>query len=213
MKKAFTLVELLTVLAILALLMAILFPVFSSSRKTSYKATCQGNLRTVGQTVRLYVDDYDGNWPDTDVWYGWNRADTAYPKSARGSFPRLAGCPSVTVPEDRKAEIGSRGYIVGYAYNIDIGEKTDAKFIYPATTVTFMDAELDAYSALGPDPHSTANPYPYNVERGFERHNGGGNYLFFDGHVQWLHKEQVLPWKEGNDGTQPSFALTVKKTK
>ncbi|MBC8134333.1 MAG: prepilin-type N-terminal cleavage/methylation domain-containing protein [Fibrella sp.] len=212
MKKAFTLVELLSVLAILALLMAILFPVLSNSRKSSYKATCQANLHTVGQTVRLYVDDYDGNWPDSQVWSTWNRADTAFPKSSRGTFPRLMGCPSVTVPADRKDFIEGRGDIAGYTSNANISERTDDKFIYPATTVTFLDAALDVIRAYGPDPYidTTWNPYPYNVEKGYERHNGGANYLFFDGHVKWLHKEQVSPTDRGNDGTKPAFALHEK---
>ncbi len=212
MKKAFTLVELLSVLAILALLMAILFPVLSNSRKSSYKANCQSNLHTVGQTVRLYVDDYDGSWPDSEVWMTWNRADTSFPKSARGALPRLMGCPSVTVPEDRKDYIEGRGDIAGYASNGMIGGRTDGKFIYPATTVTFLDTALDVLSTFGPDPYMDTpwGPYPYNVEKGFERHNGGANYLFYDGHVKWLRKEQVSPSNVSNDGTKPSFALDGK---
>jgi prepilin-type N-terminal cleavage/methylation domain-containing protein/prepilin-type processing-associated H-X9-DG protein len=65
MKKqfAFTLVELLVVIGIIALLAAILFPVFASARRKSYQTVCSSNLRQLGQAVLLYAHDYDDHYP------------------------------------------------------------------------------------------------------------------------------------------------------
>lgn len=208
MKKAFTLVELLTVMAVLAILIAVLLPVLSNAKRSGHKATCQSNLSTVGRAVQLYVDDYDGAWPDTEVWHSWNRADNGFPKSARGTAPRLAGCPQAVVPPDREEEMKGRGYIVGYATNTNIGSTTDTKIVYPATTVAFFDAGIDGISASSPDPYENAYPYPYNAERGFERHNGGGNYLFCDGHVGWFEEPGISDSEPdicGGDKRLPHF--------
>lgn len=58
-RRAFTLVELLTVVAILSLLAAILFPVFSAVRAAARRAACMSNLRQIGMAVALYRQDYE----------------------------------------------------------------------------------------------------------------------------------------------------------
>ncbi|NDK17082.1 MAG: prepilin-type N-terminal cleavage/methylation domain-containing protein, partial [Armatimonadetes bacterium] len=54
----FTLIELLIVIAIIAILAAMLFPVFARARETARKATCASNLRQIGMALELYVQDY-----------------------------------------------------------------------------------------------------------------------------------------------------------
>lgn len=62
-QKAFTLIELLTVIAIIALLAAILFPVFSRARENARRTSCQSNLRQMGTAVMQYMQDYDDVFP------------------------------------------------------------------------------------------------------------------------------------------------------
>ncbi|GIV17716.1 MAG: hypothetical protein KatS3mg022_3151 [Armatimonadota bacterium] len=74
-KKGFTLIELLVTIAIVALLVAILFPVLMRSREAARKATCQSNLHQIGVAFRLYQDDYDSFYPcngDPNLWMGRN---------------------------------------------------------------------------------------------------------------------------------------------
>lgn len=59
-RRAFTLLELLVVIAIIAILAAILFPVFAKAREKARQAQGLSNLRQMGTALRLYVDDYDG---------------------------------------------------------------------------------------------------------------------------------------------------------
>ncbi|HEX2999665.1 MAG TPA: DUF1559 domain-containing protein [Armatimonadota bacterium] len=59
----FTLIELLVVIAIIAILAAILFPVFAQARESARKATCQSNLKQIGLAVQQYLQDYDEVFP------------------------------------------------------------------------------------------------------------------------------------------------------
>jgi prepilin-type N-terminal cleavage/methylation domain-containing protein len=83
-RRAFTLVEMLIVLGIIAVLTAIAFPVFNSVRRRSYGTTCASNLKQLGLAANLYAQDYDGLFPRggdpvdlrTDAWH--NAADGVY---------------------------------------------------------------------------------------------------------------------------------------
>lgn len=62
-KRGFTLIELLVVVAIIAILAAILFPVFARARENARRASCQSNLRQIGLTLAQYTQDYDERYP------------------------------------------------------------------------------------------------------------------------------------------------------
>lgn len=62
-KRGFTLIELLVVVAIIAILAAVLFPVFSRAREKAKQATCQSNLKQIGLAIQMYCSDYDGCLP------------------------------------------------------------------------------------------------------------------------------------------------------
>src|SRR5687767_9151599 len=62
-KRAFTLVELLVVIGIIALLIAILMPALSAARRQANTTKCMANLRSIGQAIMLYVHDHKGIMP------------------------------------------------------------------------------------------------------------------------------------------------------
>jgi prepilin-type N-terminal cleavage/methylation domain-containing protein/prepilin-type processing-associated H-X9-DG protein len=89
-KSGFTLIELLVVIAIIAILAAILFPVFAKARETARSASCKSNLKQIGTGWMMYVQDYDERTP----WNWWSEApcskvqDTAnFPWGPRGGQP------------------------------------------------------------------------------------------------------------------------------
>ena len=80
MKKGFTLIELLVVIAIIAILAAILFPVFAQAREKARAASCLSNTKQFGTALQLYMDDYDETYPPkTSLDSATQPADTNYP--------------------------------------------------------------------------------------------------------------------------------------
>jgi prepilin-type N-terminal cleavage/methylation domain-containing protein/prepilin-type processing-associated H-X9-DG protein len=65
--RGFTLIELLVVIAIIAILAAILFPVFARAREQARKTRCLANLRQIGTALHMYCQDYDGILPTMAV--------------------------------------------------------------------------------------------------------------------------------------------------
>ena len=62
-RRGFTLIELLVVIAIIAILAAILFPVFAQAREKARQTTCTSNLKQIGTAFMMYVQDYDETYP------------------------------------------------------------------------------------------------------------------------------------------------------
>ena len=71
-QRGFTLIELLVVIAIIAILAAILFPVFAQAREKARATSCISNMREIGTAVRMYVDDNDSTWP---IFQAYNTLD------------------------------------------------------------------------------------------------------------------------------------------
>lgn len=108
----FTLIELLVVIAIIAILAAILFPIFASAKATAHAASCTSNLKQIGTAFRLYLDNWGGVMPQASSYVrfgdpattGWT--ELIYKNT--GNKVGLFKCPS------RKVNFG-------YAYNGSIG--------------------------------------------------------------------------------------------
>ena len=82
--KGFTLIELLVVIAIIAILAAILFPVFAQAREKARGISCISNMKQLGTSVSMYVQDYDETYPlgyDKNWQNAWPKLTQPYIKS------------------------------------------------------------------------------------------------------------------------------------
>jgi len=87
--RGFTLIELLVVIAIIAILAAILFPVFARARENARRTSCLSNLKQIGLGIMQYTQDYDERYPMNYWWASPGDAATGVTCSAAG----LTGTP------------------------------------------------------------------------------------------------------------------------
>ena len=66
--RGFTLIELLVVIAIIAILAAILFPVFAQARESARSISCLSNMKQIGLALKMYGQDYDETYPNIRLW-------------------------------------------------------------------------------------------------------------------------------------------------
>ncbi len=91
-RYAFTLIELLTVIAIIAVLAAILFPAFAQARENARQAVCLSNMHQIGMAALIYLQDYDMRWFGAQAveylgpgyspvkpWIGYDNNNIGYP--------------------------------------------------------------------------------------------------------------------------------------
>ena len=90
--KAFTLIELLVAIAILAILVGLLFPLFSSAREQARRLACRNNLRSMGSAMLTYMQQYGKGrfyaWPGTQApqFTGGQWIATLYSNALRSPF-------------------------------------------------------------------------------------------------------------------------------
>ena len=103
--RGFTLIELLVVIAIIAILGAILFPVFAQARDKARQASCLSNEKQLGLAVTMYIQDYDEAFPTTGLYSVWDWSPNNILKSAPMYWayriqPYMKSIPSVWCPSD-----------------------------------------------------------------------------------------------------------------
>ena len=202
-KKAFTLTELLVCIGIIGLLTAILLPVLIQARRQSQKATCQSNLKQIGLALQQYVNDNDETWPTDDLW-----------SERTFTTANLSGCPQAVTPLRPTPTFGIEGYAYSGALvntQPNAAGIRDKDIVYPSVTVVVCDEAVGEVITIGPNPYrfTASHSPPDGVEKGWLRHNGGGNYLFCDGHVKWYLPDAVgYNFFGSNKGNAPTFALS-----
>lgn len=189
MRRGFTLIELLVVIAIIAILAAILFPVFAKARDKARQSSCASNEKQIMLGILQYTQDYDETLPyfrlpssDTGTVYYWYDVIDPYIKNTQ-----VLLCPSRT-PAVRSC---NRGITNRYALNVVlVGLKLGmvnrpAENIFLAETGcyrTCTDAEAAAMTAWAINDISAPSATSYS---GFLlAHSGTCNAAFLDGHVK-----------------------------
>ncbi len=195
--RAFTAIELVVVIAIIGILAAILLPVFNRTYCDDRPSMCRANLQQIALAWQQYASDYNGVAPTlitNGQFYGWSDALTAY-----GANAKRFHCPSSRVL--RTTNPIAPGYS-DYWTNSRLAGRSLKAILFPVRTIAFGEGENgDARYALSHLPQIWRNA---PTSPAF-RHREGANYLFADGHAQWLRPEKVTVAKPG--AGQPTFAV------
>lgn len=204
-RRGFTLIELLMVISIIAILAAILFPVFAQARESARKIKCSSGVRQLGMAVRTYAQDYDEQLPGT-----WDGAGGSGSTSGSGgwmhftnflgpaTFDPSRGCLYPYVKNGAIFQCPTDGSRNGNSYAINSLLSTptgtpafyaglsDAALSQPASTFLFVEEHED-------NARTTDDGY-FNVwipNRLTARHQGGSQFLFCDGHVKYLRSDTI----------------------
>jgi prepilin-type N-terminal cleavage/methylation domain-containing protein/prepilin-type processing-associated H-X9-DG protein len=214
----FTLIELLVVIAIIAILAAILFPVFAKARDKAQTTACLNNLKQLGLAIQMYLGDWDGFLPRCTGNYGEQPSPPPDIESALLPYVEnnygLFRCPTDGIPRPAGQHACTycfgRGQGVPYGpygyYEVSTGQERNSAnigdVVAPASFVLITELQDDVLTSGGWwDSVETA---PYAGCFGFWlgdtcyafRHDHGqtGNFAFADGHVKAVSKD--LPCTE-----------------
>lgn len=205
-RSGFTLIELLVVIAIIAILAAILFPVFAKAKESANVASCSSNLKQLGVAIELYRDNYNGGFPTcagyTQEWGGWIRMLAPMVKS-----DRVFNCPAAAAPQNYTDPRTGHVIKVAYLYNEFLhwgsafsgGSGSWTRGVLPRATRTMLLA--DGYG----DNSGGSGLYLVNDWGGQDRlvyadvdntkfppikriRHSGTNVLFCDLHVKYLRQ-------------------------
>jgi prepilin-type processing-associated H-X9-DG protein len=220
MRRAFTAVELAVVFILIAVLAVLVLPVLEDSRQAAIKTTCLAQVRQIGYSFAMYQTDHDGAWP-------WARESVASDHPAwpdpTGSLallypayapkPYLFRCPAtddlVVLDSEGKDFVNCANFYVSPGG--DAMQAVDAGKGTPAPPSYFYDCGGSSGSSIPPGAasnrvvygdecvhHGWRNEAGRDFWMGENNHDGGGNFLFVDKHVEWLDLQWTgIAWHEG----------------
>jgi prepilin-type N-terminal cleavage/methylation domain-containing protein/prepilin-type processing-associated H-X9-DG protein len=202
----FTLIELLVVIAIIAILAAILFPVFARAREKANQASCLSNLKQLELSLLMYVSDNDQSYPRSpNGLYGANRDavnNAAYVLWPNQIYPYVLNqamylCPSDFYIAGSCGGANSGGYAYkgspmtagSYGINMMLPGLTAAQIDYPAEMMGLTDANSPEVGPRNSAAHDQicCDSYPSAPAR----HNGGANQSYNDGHAKWISMSSI----------------------
>jgi prepilin-type N-terminal cleavage/methylation domain-containing protein/prepilin-type processing-associated H-X9-DG protein len=212
---AFTLIELLTVIAIIGILAAIIIPTVGKVRETARAAQCASNLRQIQLANILHAHDHNGKYataaigdgsagnPDTDAERKWllNAEFYAYlsKRKATGiyNWPVDFLCPTSlalgNTPENKNYNYA------GFSYGYNVTQKTSglrrftqSEVARPSTSLAWADAVDWLIEYSGTQNYDESAPTTQKTKAVAYRHGGKLNAAYWDAHVRRLSRDEVV---------------------
>ncbi|MGH7940576.1 MAG: type II secretion system protein [Limisphaerales bacterium] len=216
-RNAFTLIELLIVIAIIAILSAILLPVLTQARQRAWTVQCISNLRQIGMGMKMFADDNGELYPESGADIYWNAIDPVtgkaswmqqiysytmntniyncpgnvqLPPALRGPFNYFNGARAAFIQAGGDAAVKTEEIRFPAAYVLSgdtCGVPNQSVGEGPDFTFDPLDADKDDYSQNCVG--GPTNGVPYEL---WQVHTFGQNILFGDGHAKWYKRYNPL---------------------
>jgi prepilin-type N-terminal cleavage/methylation domain-containing protein/prepilin-type processing-associated H-X9-DG protein len=209
-RGGFTLVELLVVIAIIGVLVSLLMPAVQAAREAARSAQCKSQMRQIGLAIHQHCDTHKGDLPE---WFhaagGKSWVYTLAPFTERVDAIRV--CPD-DLKRDERLTAKATSYLLNdyLADNVDDTVRNLRQIQSTSQTIAIFEA-ADATTIDEMEPakydhtHATQWFSDYYVSKGWtlteiekelqvDRHSGTANYLYLDGHVATLPREQISEW-------------------
>ena len=239
-RRGFTLIELLVVIAIIAMLSAILFPVFQSIRENARRTACMSNMKQIGLAVQMYLQDSDERLfvrvAKSSANVGSGRSGTVISSTANPvayaqaqwwnlMMPYIKNngvysCPDDSSPPLSADALGNLTLPRSYVASCTAEDLTLAQLDNPTQTIVITEKWGLVDNGVGPTGTKVNNEtwmepfdgdecqagsdanlsggcldsqpgYPVGMVKMANRHAGGLNSAFFDGHAKWLRPTDI----------------------
>ncbi|MCC7351244.1 MAG: DUF1559 domain-containing protein [Phycisphaerales bacterium] len=209
--RAFTLVELLVVIGIIALLISILLPTLNKARESAKTVACSSNLRQIHLACQMYANDWKSFLPWGTGGTTWNTQwnsllmDLKYLPGASNGYINMAfACPAEDTMELADAPFRTH-YALNYRHTwggVGWMNQTSkwTQIRFASTTILLTDGYPRNYVAVWPyyndDPSDTSNWYTPR----YRHPKNTANFCMFDGHVETGNRftyEDELKWWHG----------------
>ena len=210
MKKIlFTLIELMLVMAIIAILASLLLPSLAKARKKSKIALCASNLKQIGTSIFIYADDNEGSLvPQRFKSSDHHGSEKGYDLLLQNlylteSAKELFKCPADDVPPQANWGAIRRTYVATDPKNGGGGGaliRTGARKMLFVASDTFLLGELSIYKNMAGRAQSNQVKKPTNHLGSYESGSSAPpihdlnklNYLYIDGHISYVNQYTTL---------------------
>ena len=222
-KRGFTLIELLVVIAIIAILAAILFPVFGRARENARRSSCQSNLKQIGLGFAQYTQDYDERLPNSQDGGGtptaapnasWNYFNSGKFDMSLGSiYPYVKSTQIFSCPSDTAGQANNNSYAgnaCAFSQTATTIAPYTANFRTGLALAQFEDTSKWMLLAEEGSPtvnSSTTDDGYLTMGAGNDfsaRHLDGSNLAFMDGHVKWYRVDKIKADRYYTGGITPA---------
>ena len=187
MRRGFTLIELLVVIAIIAILAAILFPVFARAREKARQTSCLSNLKQLATATQMYLQDYDSIF--LSQFSAYVRTNVPHNFGYQVLTPYVKNAQIWVCPSDMLKNCAQEGstdmtgqWQQSYNFNTNVFDNTVelSEIARSAETPLMMDGKNRNQVWGRPRWASAVASYC-----AMDRHNGGANLSYVDGHSKW----------------------------